>query len=765
MNHPFMKRCLPFVVSSILLLWGVAWGGPQNEETKAENKDVQDTKEISLEDLLNVKVVSASKQAEKISEAPATVIVISRKDIQERGYTTLYEILDDLPGYDMIKTFGDTFVKPYARGYRNTIGDSILVMVDGMAYNHLWYNTVDKPLTCIPLSNVDRIEVVYGPASAVYGANAFQGVINVITSKGEDKPVTTNLNVVAGSFGKRGFDLSYIQKIKNWRLSVASRVMRSDIDEDASSRYVYTSSIFRDPNSWGGRVYGNLLGTYGGDDVSPYTQRYIDLRLASEHCEFGGTFMGIKSGYGLMWVWDHYIPHSSTWDGREYSVFARFNIDITPKLGTTGLVRYRRSCVADDTQDFEVDWLSASDAQAYVRPGHAAGAGFYVLPEYWGVDTSSLSYTQDFDWKVLDRLSLNWGFYATQEVQQKSYQYSPDNPSDGVYWDRTDLFNTGTVLRKPVMKLSDANHFGLLRRGGYIQGKVRLDDHMSFVAGLRNDWQEIFKGHNTVRMGFMGNWSGLSTKVLFGQAYNEPPARLLYGGYSGYGSNVSLKPETSYTIEGSVGYTTKRWSLMGDLYRVTNKSIVITLPSSQGGARNLGTTEVVGLDIHAHLLLPDLCGKEQKLWLYTTSHFKQTSNPYYRQANVLDSEDIPDISKNQLHFGWTATWTKDILSTITARWFSSRDTVATNPVGSLPSYLLVDAYVKAGLYVKGLSAGFRVTNLFDKDYAQPGMRNAAAGVTPPAFDTSNNYVGSRDYAPSMYSQPGRALEVNLRYEF
>lgn len=61
-------------------------------------------------------------------------------------------------------------------------------MVDGEVFNHLWYNTIDEPLTTLPLTNIQQIEVGFRPASAVYGPNAFMGVINVITSRGGEKP-------------------------------------------------------------------------------------------------------------------------------------------------------------------------------------------------------------------------------------------------------------------------------------------------------------------------------------------------------------------------------------------------------------------------------------------------------------------------------------------------------------------------------------------------------------------------------------------------
>ena len=111
-------------------------------------------------DLMNTPIVSASKTSEKLSDAPATVIVITRDDLEKRGYSELSEVLDDLPGMEVIRPYGDTIVKNYWRGYRNSIGEPFLVMIDGVVFNHLYFNTADTPLVATPLSNIEQIEVV-----------------------------------------------------------------------------------------------------------------------------------------------------------------------------------------------------------------------------------------------------------------------------------------------------------------------------------------------------------------------------------------------------------------------------------------------------------------------------------------------------------------------------------------------------------------------------------------------------------------------------
>src|SRR5207344_324211 len=120
--------------------------------------------------------------------------------IRQRGYLNLSEILDDLPGMDMVRPWGDTFLKDYWRGYRNTIGEPFLILLDGVVFNHLYFNTAEVGLTTFPLSNVERVEVVYGPASSVYGPNAFMGVINVITRPETPAPgATHHVSLTAGS--------------------------------------------------------------------------------------------------------------------------------------------------------------------------------------------------------------------------------------------------------------------------------------------------------------------------------------------------------------------------------------------------------------------------------------------------------------------------------------------------------------------------------------------------------------------------------------
>lgn len=129
-------------------------------------------------------VASVSKTSEPLREAPATVVVVTADEIHRRGYVDLEQLLHDLPGFDLSRTNGDVYSYINLRGYRATQSDRLLFLVDGVEQNELSTNTLYLSRQ-YALSNIERVEVVYGPASTMYGANAYTGVISIITRQPE----------------------------------------------------------------------------------------------------------------------------------------------------------------------------------------------------------------------------------------------------------------------------------------------------------------------------------------------------------------------------------------------------------------------------------------------------------------------------------------------------------------------------------------------------------------------------------------------------
>jgi outer membrane receptor for ferrienterochelin and colicins len=132
----------------------------------------------------SVQVSTVSKTPESLREAPATVVVVTGEEIQRRGYMDLEALLHDLPGFDIARANGLNYSNLYQRGYRTEDTSWGLLLVDGVEENDLW-TRIPYLSRQYPLANVDRVEVIYGPASTMYGPHAFSGVINVITKQPE----------------------------------------------------------------------------------------------------------------------------------------------------------------------------------------------------------------------------------------------------------------------------------------------------------------------------------------------------------------------------------------------------------------------------------------------------------------------------------------------------------------------------------------------------------------------------------------------------
>ncbi|HEY6141298.1 MAG TPA: TonB-dependent receptor [Thermoanaerobaculia bacterium] len=156
-------------------------------------------------------VTSVSKSAESLREAPATVVVVTGDEIERRGYLDLEQILHDLPGFDVNRTNGDIYAHVYQRGYYDEFNSRLLLLVDGVEQNDLTQGT-EYLSRQYPLTDIDRVEVIYGPASTMYGANAYTGVINVITKDAGtflgEKRFALLGHATAGGYGNRSVDMT-----------------------------------------------------------------------------------------------------------------------------------------------------------------------------------------------------------------------------------------------------------------------------------------------------------------------------------------------------------------------------------------------------------------------------------------------------------------------------------------------------------------------------------------------------------------------------
>lgn len=169
-----------------LLLWLTGTGqmtraqGVQNNQNPSEN-----LKHLSLEQLGNVEVTTASKEPAQVWRTPAAIYVITQEDIRRSGATSIAEVLRLAPGLEVARTDSDHWAVG-VRGFGGQFSKSLLVLVDGRSVYSPLFAGVYWQVQDTLLEDIERIEVIRGPGGTIWGANAVNGVINIITKSTKD---------------------------------------------------------------------------------------------------------------------------------------------------------------------------------------------------------------------------------------------------------------------------------------------------------------------------------------------------------------------------------------------------------------------------------------------------------------------------------------------------------------------------------------------------------------------------------------------------
>ena len=163
-------------------------------------EDFKDFAELDLEKLLNTEVISASKRMQKISEAPNAISVITAEEIKRSGAVDLPDLFRMVPGVDVVNVYGGSYGVS-ARGFNERFAQRMLVVIDGRSIYTPFFGGVFWENEQVFLEDIKRIEVIRGPGATLWGANAVNGVINIITKDPEEDQGF----MVTGKFGSKNF--------------------------------------------------------------------------------------------------------------------------------------------------------------------------------------------------------------------------------------------------------------------------------------------------------------------------------------------------------------------------------------------------------------------------------------------------------------------------------------------------------------------------------------------------------------------------------
>lgn len=692
---------------------------------------------------LSAAVAGASHRPEQLWGVPAHVVILSREDLEARGYREVSDLLDDLPGMDLARHYGDDNLKNYWRGYRNTQGDPYLVLVDGQNTNDLWLTQGQHTLAAFPLSAIDRIEVIYGPTSVMYGANAMVGILNIVTianQKEDGSRLWGSLGM--GNLGTRIADLTHFTKKGDLRFRLSARVGETEVDERASEDYEYTKRKYlQDPRIWAQGFLNNPgLGLL---DAQKIRTEAVDLRVMKGNTEFGMLYQQRTSGYGVTYARDQ-IQSQGLWIQPEWAFHFRHTQTLTDTLEGTTTLRWRRSQFSPKSWDLE----------AYFDP-NALGPGqgsFLNRNSHWRVDSQATSFNQDFDWWVHWRWSLNLGFRWEDRDLQKAYDHALGG-----------FFPISQAVSSPPLPLhtDPSNRIRSQDWGSYLQARIRLGEQSLLHLGIRRDHNSRYGPSTNTRIAYTGRLGSLGLKALYGEAFQEPSPRTLYGGFLQAGDDPNLKPERARTFEFEFSHARGPLLQTLDLYQ----SRYLDTVTYQG---NLGSRRVEGVDYQVQFRLVPPGLDELSLAGFYSRLLRAEGEPSGEFGLTQDGR-IGDLSPTKI---WAEVSAKKgpFQTTLRGRYQASRPTPASNPVGKVPAQGTLDWSLHWHRHRWGLKLS--IQNLLDRHYFHPGIYKADAGTVPGAFvqdgqglthwlGSGGAYDSAKGFYSSLLPQPGRTYQLSL----
>jgi iron complex outermembrane receptor protein len=324
-HNASLRRHLPIVCMIVLLC---VIGYPALSQKDEGPPSVSALKKLSLDELANVEVVSVSKRPEKLSQVPSAIQIITSDDIKNSGATTVPEALRLVPNLQVAQVNASQW-SISARGFNNVLANKLLVLIDGRVVYTPMYAGVFWDVQNLLLEDIDRIEVISGPGGTLWGANAVNGVINIIT-KGADKTQGLYAEAAAGTELRGLGSLRYGGKVGE---NLSYRIYGTGFKRD--------NTIFRKGNdstandSWGIAQGGVRV------DWDPKESDHVTFQsnLYDGRPDPDGGHPVIAKGGNALGRWKHTISEKSSFQMQAYydHTFRDFQNGFAEKLSTYDL--------------------------------------------------------------------------------------------------------------------------------------------------------------------------------------------------------------------------------------------------------------------------------------------------------------------------------------------------------------------------------------------------------------------------------------------
>ena len=542
-------------------------GTASKAEDKIEDKN-GGLQQMSLEEILNVKVTVASRTETSLTDAPSVVSVITAEDIRRMGARDLRDVLRTVPGFELgIGVFG--YPEFGLRGVITPSTEKIRILLDGLPVNENLEGSGTAVFGDLTLDNVERIEIIRGPGSALYGTNAFVGVISIITKAPPPSGGATTVTARAGSFHTKEGSVLTGWSGPKFRFSAFLHYLntegpRSPIAQDAHP----VPSL-------------SLAGTTAGhtDEFRKKLTAQVKFELGSFY--FHGAFVDARKGpyIGANWVVNaHSEAHPYQAQGEVgWTLRPTENLLIEPKIYE---LRYK----ADNLWNLYPDGFPPTYSKGlYTRNG--------ATQDILGSEIRA-TWTLPREHKVVLGVSA-----------ERERLYALVNTLNVPGFGPENMFDAGPIVRgAPSRTLTSA----------YLQDQWGITRTLGLTAGLRLDHYSDAGTKTTPRMALVWSaTSALNFKAMYGEAFRAPTfvESYLYVAVANYFGREDNKPEAIRTMELDASYRfgdRALWRI--NLFHNRIKDLISFVPITGGGLeyKNVsGETVVKGIETEVKIKISD----------------------------------------------------------------------------------------------------------------------------------------------------------------
>jgi len=680
-------------------------------ESEEFDEDIDDSLEDFYGDEDFVSIATGSKKL--ISKAPSVASVVTSSDIEEMGARTLSEVLESIPGLHTSFSAEISAPKLQIRGISTKYNPQTLVLIDGTPISSVVRGDRHTVWGAFPIKSIARIEVIRGPGSAIYGADAFAGVINVIT-KSSDDIEQTEIGVRAGSFNTK--EAWFITKFNNddVKLALTGEFAQTDghdsvIDWDAQSNL--DALNIAPPASFA--PSSAQVGYKAYDLNFKMAYKDLDFKLLYQDRSNVGTGQGVAQAID---------PH-----GKMASEKILMDVNYNVKLSDNIISFFSLSHYRSSQEVEENLWL--------LPPGTLFGAfpDALIGNPRWFEKTSIAKL--NFNYEGWSDHKLDFGFgYRNEDlykVEESKNFYSDLSPRGEL----VDVSDTNEVF----MPESDRESYFL-----YMQGEFYLAPDWELTAGLRYDNYSDFGSTTNPRLALVWTTSQrLTTKFLYGEAFRAPAfAETTVINNPVSQGNPNLKPETINTLEVAFSYkASENFDVNLNIYKYKINDLIDFIPDDDlptATAQNQGEVSGNGAEFEINYKL--------------SSDLTLLANYSYQKAtDKMANDDLGGAPNHQAYFrvNWKALDKLAINAQI--------NYVGKQERNYLDSRVAVDAYINSTLTIqyKDIFPGWdvRITsnNLFDEDIREPSTGPSAVDPTVAI--------------PNDLPQAGRTIYVDITKSF